>query len=341
MYTSEFDYELPSELIAQKPIADRDRSRLMVVNRDSGTITHNMFCDITKYIGEQDVLVVNNTRVIPARLQARRSTGGKIEVLLLKDLGDDKWECLVKPGAKAKAGEILTVKSNGKKMTGKVISTTSFGGRVISWTYKGEWKDLIEALGDIPLPPYIHEPLEDKTRYQTVYAQMPGSAAAPTAGLHFTPELLDKIRSMNVAVKSITLDVGLGTFRPVKEELLENHVMHKERFEISPGVAGTVNNVKKRGGNVIAVGTTVVRALESSASEGKVKPFSGETGLFIYPSYSFQVVDRLLTNFHLPKSTLLMLVCAFAGKELIMKAYKQAIQERYRFFSFGDAMLII
>lgn len=347
MRVDEFHYDLPQELIAQMPLPRRDQSRLLILDRSTGKIEHKRFYDIKEYLRPGDILVVNDTKVIPARLYGRRKTGGKIEVLLLKNLGDDDWECLVKPGHKTRVGDVFQILDESGNpgeaaLTGYVKGRTSYGGRVIHWTYNGVWEDVLWKLGRIPLPPYIKTPISEPSRYQTVYAQVPGSAAAPTAGLHFTPELLGEVRAMGCEVRAVTLNVGLGTFRPVNEETVEAHQMHEEYFEVSEETADAVNAVRSRGGRLFAVGTTAVRSLESCATEdGKVRPFRGETGLFIYPGYRFKVVDHLITNFHLPKSTLLMLVCAFAGKDRVLKAYEEAVSLRYRFFSFGDAMLIL
>jgi S-adenosylmethionine:tRNA ribosyltransferase-isomerase len=343
----EFDYSLPQELIAQVPLERRDESRLLVLDRSTGRTEHKRFHDVKEFLRPGDVLVVNDTRVIPARMHGRRKTGGKVEVLLLRDLGGDDWECLVKPGQKVRTGDEFIIpdpKSAGREvvLTGKVLRRTAYGGRVVHWDYDGRWEDALRRVGQVPLPPYIKVPLTDPSRYQTVYAKIPGSSAAPTAGLHFTPELLGEIEKMGVLLEAVTLNVGLGTFRPVKEETVEAHVMHEEYFEISEETARAITQVRKEGGRLFAVGTTVVRCLESSSTEdGRVIPFRGETGLFIYPPYRFKVVDRMITNFHLPKSTLLMLVAAFAGKENVLNAYEEAVALRYRFFSFGDAMLII
>jgi len=339
----EFDYFLPKELIAQTPLVDRDQSRLLVVDRKEGSLSHKKFRDIVYYIQSGDVLVINNTRVIPARLLGRRETGGKVEVLLLNPVGENVWECLVKPGNKVKPGDNLYFGTDSNpELIGTVLERTSFGGRLIEWSHDGEWEDVLSRLGKIPLPPYIKVPLEDPERYQTVYAEIPGSAASPTAGLHFTPELLQEIKENGVQIASVTLNVGLDTFRPVSVENIEDHEMHKEYFEIKPDAVETIRRAKETGNRVFAVGTTVVRVLESSVGEdGLLIPKKGATDLFIYPGYDFKIVDCLVTNFHLPKSTLLMLVSAFAGKELITEAYAEAIREKYRFFSFGDAMLII
>ncbi len=347
MRVDEFDYLLPEDLIAQVPLANRDESRLLVLDRSTGSTRHRRFRDVKEYLRPGDVLVVNDTKVIPARMYGRRSTGGKIEVLLLKDLGGDDWECLVKPGHKTRTGDVFTIHGregdgSAPPLRGTVKGRTGYGGRIIHWDYEGSWNDVLSRVGRVPLPPYIKTPLGDPARYQTVYAKTPGSAAAPTAGLHFTPGLLDEIREMGVLIEAVTLNVGLGTFRPVTAETVEAHVMHEEYFEISRSTADALNAARKRGGRLFAVGTTVVRSLESCSTEdGEVRPFAGETNIFIYPPYRFKVVDHMITNFHLPKSTLLMLVSAFAGKEAILRAYEEAVSLRYRFFSFGDAMLIL
>ncbi len=342
MKTDEFDYSLPQELIAQTPIPGRDSSRLLVLNRKNKSLAHGHFSDIVDYVGSGDVVVVNNTRVIPARLFGRRRTGGRVEVLLLNPAGPGVWECLVRPGHKLRPGEDIFIGENRfPDMIGKVEARTSYGGRLIRWQYQGRWEDVLERAGHIPLPPYIKVPLKDPERYQTVYAQVPGSAAAPTAGLHFTVELLDTLSSKGVVIAPVTLNVGLGTFRPVTEDNIEGHEMHSENYEITSDAALAVNRARGSGHKVFAVGTTVVRVLESSCRGGAVMPGKGATDLFIYPGYEFKAVDCMVTNFHLPRSTLLMLVCAFAGKQFTMEAYREAIRERYRFFSFGDAMLIL
>lgn len=342
MRVDEFDYQLPPELIAQDPVPNRDHSRLLVVDRASGTVSHRQFYEVVEYLRPGDALVVNNTKVIPARLRGNRATGGKVEVLLLRNLGSDTWECLVKPGQKTRIGDRLYFGDVETRLTGTVVARTGYGGRIVNWSYQGIWEEVLDRLGETPLPPYIKKPLDEPSRYQTVYASVPGSAAAPTAGLHFTPELLDKVREAGCEVLEVTLNVGLGTFRPVREETVEAHSMHEEYFELTEETANAVNRVKRSGGRIYAVGTTVVRTLESCAGEdGQVKPDTAATRLFIYPGYHFKVVDRLITNFHLPKSTLLMLVSAFGGRDLMMKAYREAVAERYRFFSFGDAMLIL
>jgi len=337
----EFYYELPEELIAQEPLPERDKSRLMVVHRDTRSFEHRIFENVVDYLEEGDCLVLNDTKVIPARLLGtRKDTGGKIEFVLLKRIEKDKWEILVKPGRRAKIGSEFTFGDG--RLQAKVLDYTDAGGRIVEFYYEGVFEQILYELGKMPVPPYIKKELEDKDRYQTVYARKPGSAAAPTAGFHFTERLLKKIEQKGVKVCYITLHVGLGTFRPVKEEKVEEHKMHQEYFEINEETARIINATKQQGKRVIAVGTTSTRTLETVADEnGLVKSLSGWTDLFIYPGYRFKVVDGLITNFHLPESTLLMLVCAFADKELIMSAYKEAIRERYRFYSFGDAMLIV
>lgn len=342
MRVDEFDYYLPPELIAQTPLQKRDESRLLVLDRRNGSISHRAFKDILDYVNPGDLMVVNDTRVIPARLLGRRETGGKVEVLLLKEVGHDLWECLVKPGHKTRIGDKLYFGDEGTKLLGTVVSRTGYGGRVVSWAYDGKWQDVIGVLGATPLPPYIKAPLVDPERYQTVYAKVPGSSAAPTAGLHFTPSLLDQVRDKGCQVKAVTLNVGLATFRPVKEQNVEEHQIHEEYVVVDKGTVEAVGDLRARGGSLFAVGTTVVRSLESAAEgDGTVREMAGDTRLFIFPGFRYTVVDHLITNFHLPKSTLLMLVSAFAGKEMIMEAYREAVKERYRFFSFGDAMLIL
>ncbi|MCR4406260.1 MAG: tRNA preQ1(34) S-adenosylmethionine ribosyltransferase-isomerase QueA [Anaerolineae bacterium] len=340
MKTSDFDYTLPPELIAQTPIEPRDASRLLVLDRASGQLTHSFFRDIGTYLRPGDLLVANESRVIPARLQARKiPTGGKIELLLVAKRDERTWETLVK-GRKLVPGHELAIGHDEDQVTGRVLEITKAGGRLINFEQPIE--PLLDKLGVIPLPPYIHTPLADAERYQTVYARQEGSVAAPTAGLHFTPQLLRSLQQAGVQLAFVTLDIGMDTFRPVKEEQIEEHVIHTERCEISPETAHLINQAKQENRRVIAVGTTVVRVLETAASaSGIVQTFAGSTNLFIYPGFQFRVVDALITNFHLPRSTLLMLVCAFAGRELIFKAYEEAIRERYRFYSFGDAMLIL
>ena len=341
MKVKDFDFELPKELIAQTPLPDRSSSRLLVMDRVTGQITHRGFRNIKDYFRPGDCLVINDTKVIPARLFGiRTETGGQIEVLLLKRREDDLWETLVRPGKKAKPGTELVFGDG--LLTGRVIDVVEEGNRLIRFTYDGIFEEILDQLGQMPLPPYITEKLQDKNRYQTVYAKYDGSAAAPTAGLHFTETLLKEIEDMGVSVASVTLHVGLGTFRPVKAEEVTDHHMHSEFYRIEEEQAEKIRQAKERGGRIIAVGTTSCRTLESVADEhGMVRPCSGWTDIFIYPGYKFRCIDGLITNFHLPQSTLLMLVSAFAGREHILDAYQEAIQEKYRFFSFGDAMLIL
>lgn len=340
MTTKDFYYELPQELIAQTPLSDRASSRLLTVDKTTGDLSHKHFYDIIDYLNPGDCLVMNNTRVIPARLYgAKVGTGGKIEFLLLKRITADTWEVILKPGKKAKPGSRFEF-GNGK-LYAEVLSVAEDGKRIVKFEYDGIWEEILDTLGEMPLPPYIKEKLDDKERYQTVYSKIEGSAAAPTAGLHFTPELLDKIKAKGIKLAYLTLHVGLGTFRPVSAEKIEDHVMHTEYYEISKESADIINDCRQKGGKVIAVGTTSVRTLETVAEpDGTLKPCSGETNIFIYPGYKFKIVDSIITNFHLPESTLMMLVSAFAGKENIFNAYKVAVEEKYRFFSFGDAMLI-
>ena len=343
MRVSDFDYQLPEELIAQEPIAQRDRSRLMVVDKTAGTWHHTTFGQIGAWLQPGDLMVFNDTRVIPARLWGRRVPGGgKVEVLLLNPRGANRWEVLVNPGRKVPPGQVLTFGADGA-LTAVAEERTPFGGRVFRFNREGAaLRAAFMALGEVPLPPYIKRPLTEIDRYQTVYARKEGSVAAPTAGLHFTTELLAQLEAAGVKTDYLTLHVGLGTFRPVKTEVVEEHQMHAEDFEISPELAAAVAAAKAGGHRVIAVGTTSARALETMGqADGTVRPGSGRTEIFIYPGYQFKVLDGLVTNFHLPRSTLLMLVSAFAGRELILAAYQEAIKERYRFFSFGDAMLII
>ena len=341
MNVNDFDYELPQELIAQDPIEDRSSSRLLVVHRDSGQLDHRIFRDIKEYLEPGDCLVINNTRVIPARLMGvREGTGASIEVLLLKRREDSTWECLVKPGKKARQGTVISF-GDGLLM-GEIIDVIDDGNRLIRFEYEGIFEEILDRLGKMPLPPYITHELKDRDRYQTVYAKFDGSAAAPTAGLHFTKELLGEIRAMGVNIAEVTLHVGLGTFRPVKVDKVEDHHMHTEYYMVDEPTAKLINDTRSAGGRIIAVGTTSCRTLESAADEnGVIHAGSGDTDIFIYPGYKFKAVDGLITNFHLPESTLLMLVSAFAGKEKIFAAYEEAVRERYRFFSFGDAMLII
>ena len=340
MKVSDFDFYLPEELIAQGPLKERDSSRFMVVDRKTGEIEHKVFHDVIDYLEKGDTLVLNNTRVMPARLIGEKEeTGGKIEFLLLKRIEGDKWECLAKPGKKAKVGAMFTFGEGKLKAVVREIGLE--GNRVIEFIYNGIFEEILDELGQMPLPPYIHEKLDDRERYQTVYSKEKGSAAAPTAGLHFTEELLEKIREKGVNIAFVTLHVGLGTFRPVKVESIDEHIMHSEYYELDEENAKIINDTKKRGNRVIAVGTTSTRTLETIGNEnGEVRAQSGWTNIFIFPGYKFNIVDALITNFHLPESTLIMLVSALAGKENIMNAYKKAVEEKYRFFSFGDSMFI-
>lgn len=340
MHVSEFDYDLPEELIAQDPIKDRSSSRLLVVDRKSGELSHRIFSNILDELQAGDCLVINNTKVIPARLMGtKEDTGAVIEVLLLTREHDDVWECLVKPGRKAKPGIIISFGDGILK--GEIIDVIEEGNRLIKFSYEGIFEEILDRLGEMPLPPYITHKLEDKTRYQTVYAKYDGSAAAPTAGLHFTKELLSKIKDKGVNIAEVTLHVGLGTFRPVKVDEVEEHHMHSEHYIVDESTAKLINDTKKNGGRVIAVGTTSCRTLESATGDdGLLRACESDTSIFIYPGYKFKMVDALITNFHLPKSTLMMLVSALAGRDLIMDAYQEAVLERYRFFSFGDAMFI-
>ncbi|SDK56523.1 tRNA preQ1(34) S-adenosylmethionine ribosyltransferase-isomerase QueA [Natronincola ferrireducens] len=340
MRTKDFYFDLPQELIAQKPLDKRDQSRLMILDKTTGEITHTFFYNIIDFLKAGDCLVLNNTRVLPARLIGEKEgTGGKIEFLLLKRIKLDTWETLVKPGKKAKIG--TTFNFGGGVLKGKVIAIGEEGSRIVEFDYDGIFEDILDQLGKMPLPPYITETLEDNERYQTVYSKNKGSAAAPTAGLHFTEELLEQIEKKGVKIAYITLHVGLGTFRPVKVEDIESHKMHSEYYMISEEAAKIINETKIQGGKVIAVGTTSCRTLESAANAtGEMKEGSGWTDIFIYPGYKFKVVDNLITNFHLPESTLIMLVSALAEKNQTMHAYTTAVKEKYRFFSFGDAMFI-
>ena len=340
MKTSDFYFELPQELIAQDPLEDRSASRLLVLGKEDGSITHRHFTDILAYLREGDCLVLNNTKVIPARLYGtREGTGASIEVLLLKRRENNVWETLVRPGKKARPGTRIIFGDG--MLIGEVIEIVEEGNRLIRFCYDGIFEEILDRLGQMPLPPYITHELKDKTRYQTVYAKYDGSAAAPTAGLHFTPQLLEAVREKGVRIAEVTLHVGLGTFRPVKVEDVTQHHMHTEFYRIDENASQTINETKARGGRVICVGTTSCRTIESAADEnGLLKPCSGWTDIFIYPGYRFKVLDGLITNFHLPESTLLMLVSALAGREHILAAYEEAVRERYRFFSFGDAMFI-
>ena len=340
MKTSEFWYELPEELIAQTPAEPRDSSRLMVV-KETGEIEHRVFRDITEYLTPKDVLVVNHTKVIPARLYGvKEGSGGAIEFLLLRRLNLTDWEVILKPGKKAKPGARFVFGEGA--LRAEILSVAEDGGRTVRFSWEGVFEEVLERLGQMPLPPYIHEKLRDPSRYQTVYAKIDGSAAAPTAGLHFTPELLEKIRRMGVDVVPVLLHVGLGTFRPVKEERVEDHHMHSEYYEVTEEQAGRINAARARGGRVVCVGTTSVRTLETVCDgQGVVHAGSGFTEIFIRPGVPVRAVDALITNFHLPGSTLLMLVSALTGREQALAAYEEAVRERYRFFSFGDAMLIL
>lgn len=340
MKTSDFYYDLPKELIAQSPLADRSSSRLLHLSMEDGSIEHRHFTDILDYLEEGDCLVINDTKVIPARLYGHKEeTGAVIEILLLKRKENDIWECLVKPGKKARPGAKI-IFGNGI-LSGEILEVVEEGNRLIQFTYNGIFEEILDQLGEMPLPPYITQKLEDKNRYQTVYAKNEGSAAAPTAGLHFTKELLERVRAKGVQIAHVTLHVGLGTFRPVKVDDVEQHHMHSEFYVVEEDQAEIINRTKANGKRVISVGTTSCRTLESATGEdGILRAKSGWTGIFIYPGYHFKMIDGLITNFHLPESTLLMLVSALAGKEKIMHAYEEAVKERYRFFSFGDAMFI-
>ena len=336
---SDYFYDLPEELIAQTPAEPRDSSRLLVYDRKTGKSEDRVFCDIKEYLRPGDVLVINNTKVLPARMYAYTKNGGRVEVLLLKRQNYTDWEVLVRPGQKAKEGVELVVS---EELSLTVRSRTPTGERVVEFHFDGVFEDILSRVGSMPLPPYIHEKLKDKDRYQTVYCKTDSSAAAPTAGLHFTKELLAEIKAAGVQVAEVLLHVGLGTFRPVKEEDLTHHVMHSEYYCVSEEAAGIVNAAKREGRRVIAVGTTSVRTLETVADEkGMLRPCSGDTSIFIYPPYKFKCVDALITNFHLPESTLIMLVSAFMGREQCLALYREAVEKKYRFFSFGDAMLIV
>ena len=341
MNVTDFNFELPQELIAQDPLEDRAASRLLVLNKETGNISHRHFRDIRQYLKKGDCLVINDTKVIPARLIGHKvGTDAKIEVLLLKRKSDNVWETLVKPGKKMKEG--AEVSFGDGLLKGTVVGIVDEGNRLIQFEYDGIFEEILDQLGQMPLPPYITHELKDKNRYQTVYAKYDGSAAAPTAGLHFTKELLQEIRDMGVSIAEVTLHVGLGTFRPVKVDDVLDHHMHSEFFQISEEAAELINTTRKNGGRIISVGTTSTRTLESAAeADGTLHAKSGWTDIFIYPGYQFKVIDGLITNFHLPESTLVMLVSALAGRKHVMAAYEEAVKERYRFFSFGDAMLII
>jgi len=338
---SDFNFELPQELIAQDPLEDRSSSRLLVLDKNTGEIEHRGFRDIVSYLKKGDCLVINDTKVIPARLLGEKEeTKARIEVLLLKRKEKNVWETLVKPGKKAKPGTVISFGDG--LLKGTVINVVEEGNRLVQFSYEGIFEEILDRLGQMPLPPYITHQLKDKNRYQTVYAKHDGSAAAPTAGLHFTKELLEQIEQMGVTIAHVTLHVGLGTFRPVKAENILDHHMHSEFYVIEEEEAGKINHIKRQGGRIICVGTTSCRTIESAAQEdGTVKSGSGWTDIFIYPGYQFKVLDGLITNFHLPESTLVMLVSALAGREHVLNAYEEAIRERYRFFSFGDAMLLL
>ena len=340
MKTSDFNFELPQELIAQTPIKQRDASRLLVLNKDSGAREHRHFFDLPDYLHKGDCLIVNDSRVLPARLLGQRLPGGgACEVLLLIDRGEKNWECLVRPGKKMRTGARLSFGDG--ELTAEVVEELPGGNRLVKFDYEGIFLEVLERLGKMPLPPYIKEELQDRERYQTVYSKVNGSAAAPTAGLHFTPELLEKVQSMGVKVGYVTLHVGLGTFRPVKEDEITDHEMHSEYCVIPQETADLINETKRSGGRVICVGTTSCRTIESWAKDdGTVEASAGWTNIFIYPGYRFKVLDALITNFHLPESTLIMLVSALAGREHVLAAYEEAVREKYRFFSFGDAMFI-
>jgi len=340
MKKSDFNFILPERLIAQTPLEKRDNSRLLLLNKENGAISHEYFYSLPEYLREGDCLVLNNSRVLPARLIGARNTGGAVELVLLRDLGEGRWECLSRPGRKTKPGTRLCFGDGQLEAT--VEGVAEGGNRIIKFEYEGIFLEVLEKLGKMPLPPYIKEELKDSERYQTVYSRELGSAAAPTAGLHFTTELLQRIADKGVKICFVTLHVGLGTFRPVKEDEIENHEMHSEFCVIPEETAAIVNQTKRSGGRVIAVGTTSCRTLESfSNADGSLEACSGWTDIFIYPGYSFKCVDALVTNFHLPESTLIMLVSALAGRERVLEAYNEAVKERYRFFSFGDAMAIL
>lgn len=340
MLVSDFDYYLPPELIAQDPIEPRDASRLLIVDRKSGSIRHSIFRELGKELQPGDMLVLNDTKVLPARVYAYKESGARIELLLLKQTGLDVWQCLVRPGNKARVGVKLLFASDA--MRAEIIDVAEEGSRLVRFEHDGDFFQLLEQLGTMPLPPYIKKPLKDQNRYQPVYARERGSAAAPTAGLHFTNALLDSLRDKDVLIEKVLLHVGLGTFRPVNADKVEDHVMHSEFFRITEETASRINDARSKGGRIIAVGTTSVRTLETAADEdGTLHKAEGWTQKFIYPGYKFKIVDGMITNFHLPKSTLLMLVSAFTGRDLVMKAYQTAIEQHYRFFSFGDACFFI
>ncbi len=342
MKLSDYFYDLPEELIAQDPLEKRDESRLMVLDRVSGNIQHKSFKDIVEFLKPNDCLVINNTRVIPARLLGRKEkTEGKIEIFLLKNLGNDLWETLAKPGKKAIPGARFLF-GDKNQLVAEVVSVKDDGNRIVKFLYEGVFQAVLDEVGTVPLPPYIHNKLKDSERYQTVYSKVKGSSAAPTAGLHFTKELISQIENKGISIAQLTLHVGLGTFRPVKEENILDHKMHSEWYKIDEEACNKINEARKKGGRIIAVGTTSCRVLESVAKKGEdIHPQEGDTDIFIYPGYEFKILDGLITNFHLPESTLIMLVSALAGYDNIMNAYEIAVEEKYRFFSFGDAMFII
>lgn len=339
MLLTDFDYDLPEELIAQTPVEPRNSSRFMVLDPVTEEVEHRHFYDLKEYVEPGDTLIFNDTRVMPARLLGwRDGSGGKVEVFLLRRIDGDTWETLVKPGRKARAGQVVRFSD---ELTCTVQDNTDFGGRIVKFSYEGIFEEILDRLGETPLPPYIHEKLADKERYQTVYSKEQGSAAAPTAGLHFTKEQMQELKDMGVNLGFVTLHVGLGTFRPVSADTIEEHVMHSEYYSIPQETADLIVKTKAAGKRVIAVGTTSIRTLESAAEDvGKISGKSGWTNIFIYPGYEFKIIDGIITNFHLPKSTLIMLISAFAGREFTLAAYKTAVEERYRFFSFGDAMMI-
>ena len=341
MRTADFDYFLPEELIAQSPVEPRDHSRMLVVHRDSGEVEHKHFYDVTSYLKKGDALVINETKVIPARLLGEKEdTHVPVEVLLLKRINTTDWEALVRPGRRLKPGTICSF-GDGLLRCEIIDNVPEIGGRIVRFMYEGVFEELLDRLGEMPLPPYIHEKLQDRTRYQTVYAKNEGSAAAPTAGLHFTPELLKQVEDMGVTIVPVTLHVGLGTLRPVQVEDVDSHVMHSEYYEVTQQAADTLNAIRQKGGRIVCVGTTSVRTLETVATEdGVIHPGKGDTQIFIYPGKQIKAVDALITNFHLPQSTLLMLVSALMGREKALSVYAEAVKERYRFFSFGDAMFI-
>lgn len=340
MELKDFDYQLPPELIAQTPLEKRDASRLLVLRRGDGSMEHSVFHRLPEYLKAGDCLIINDTRVMPARLYGKKETGAQVEVVLLKRLGSDEWECMVRPGKRLKKGARIVFS---QELSGEIMGELEGGNRVIRFSCEGkDFFSVLDRVGIVPLPPYITRKLEDSERYQTVYAREKGSAAAPTAGLHFTPELLETLHSMGIEIGNVTLHVGLGTFRPVKTQHITDHHMHSESYVLPEKTAELINRTKENGGRVIAVGTTVCRTLESVARDyGHITAASGQTDLFLYPGCEFRVIDGLITNFHLPQSTLLMLVCAFSGYENTMRAYRTAVEEKYRFFSFGDAMLIL